>query len=909
MKVSSLLKQLLGAMGIHPKEKKVFLLNLGYAFIIGFVQCYLIAIPYAIFLTRYSAQQLPWVYLYVAGTGLIFGLVYNRFESRFTIKNLLVCLTLLLAIIATLFWLMLISSSKSEIIFALLVWSIVAISLTDFGIWEALNQIYTLQQGKKLFGFVGASQSIGIITSGLFLPIIIKLININHLILLTGILVALSSYLLANILKSHEETCAKPTVQKLKSKSNGNYFQILKNSFTLKVFALIILSVFAQYSVDILFNYNAEQRFHTKESLAKFFGVFISFTYAFDLIFSLFFYAWFMKKFGLIKSLYIRPLAATIIAAIALAINQISPLLVIIFWVITLLKLFEESLRPTVSDIGSLILLQPLPPRQRSQALQAIVMFITPIATGIISIVLILFELNITNYLITAILCYATYMWILVTIKGNYISQISLAIAKHYFSNPVYQSATLEHLGIFRNYLNSKYPDEIIYSLSQIEQIDKKEFIKGLEIALQSKHPLVQKFSLKKIEDMKIKEFNDTLFSLLNNEKNDEIRSMILLIIAKINYSNYQKIIENFAKDKSILLQSTALQIILTHSSETERKIARKQLSNILKSEDENNRRYAIFVIGEINQNETNQWLKNFIDDPSIIVRQETCKAIIKTHYIQLYNYVLMNFSLFNLDSQLISNLSESISEILKILKTNLLDYDALTQRKILFILSLINKPSVQSYLEAIAVEKQRDLSLQALKSLVIISIKINKNILEKVEILLRQEMVIISEKVRLLEMIPANEKTQNLQAIFKRYIALSIERLMLFLTLIYNKNLMLEIKFILETGNEREVSYAIELLESKLNKNHKNLILPILSQIYFSDSKKYSEPSLSDLQMVLKKGLHYDENDDLSLVLCITCIYVIKELKLTALFPEVQDLVSTKQPVILDTINWLNKS
>ncbi len=104
----------------------------------------------------------------------------------------------------------------------------------------------------------------------------------------------------------------------------------------------------------------------------------------------------------------------------------------------------------------------------------------------------------------------------------------------------------------------------------------------------------------------------------------------------------------------------------------------------------------------------------------------------------------------------------------------------------------------------------------------------------------------------------------------------------------------------------------AIELLESKLNKNqknHKNLILPMLSQIYFSDSIKYSEPSLPDLKMVLKKGLHYDENDDLSLVLCITCIYVIQELKLTAFSPAVLDLLSTKHPVILETINWFNKS
>jgi AAA family ATP:ADP antiporter len=909
MQLSSVWKQLLDALGIHPAEKKIFLLTLGLAFIIGSMQCYLIAIPYAVFLTKYKAQQLPWVYLYVAGTGLLFGLIYNRFEPHFSIKNLLIAVTLLLALTAILFWFLLISSTKTEIIFALLVWSIVANSLADFGIWGALNQIYTLQQGKKLFGLVGASQSIGAIASGLFLPLLIKILNINHIILIIGILTGISAYLLAKILKTNVESGTKPSVKKLKSKSKGIHFQNIKNPFILKVFAMIMLSVFAQYVVDILFNYSAEQRFHTKESLAEFFGAFIGFTNAFDLIFSLFFYAWFMKRFGLIRSLYIRPFAATIIAIIALFINQIPPLMVIIFWFISLLKLFEESLRPTVSDIGSLILLQPFPPRQRSQALLTIDMFITPIATGIISIALIFFEVNITKYLITAILCYATYMWILIPLKKGYIAQISLAIAKHYLSIPIYQAATLEHLGIFRRYLNSKYPDEIAYSLSLIEQIDKNEFIKSLDIALQSKHPLVQEYSLKKIEDMKLNGFDDKLFSLLKNEKNDEIRARILLAIANINYSNYQEVIENYTRDKSILLQCTALQIILTYSSETKRKIARKQLSKILKSEDKNARRYAIFVLGEINQHETNVWLKNYIDDPFPIVRQETYKAIINTHHTELFNHVLMNFSHFNLDSKLICKFSESIDSILKILKTNLPGYDSLTQRKILSLLGCINKPAVKEYLEEIIFEKQRDLSLCALKSLVRISIKKNQHLSEKVEMLLRQEIGRISEKNRLLEMIPAKEQTQSLEGIFRRQIALSMERLMLFLTLIYNKNSMLKIKYILETGSEREISYAIELLESKLTNSHKKLILPILSQIYFSDSEKYSKPNLNDLQRVLKKGLYYDVNDDLSLILCITCIYVIKKLKLSALFPAVQDLVSTKQPVILETINWLNKS
>src|SRR5262245_5475302 len=112
--------QILQSLGIKASRKKLFLLTISLVFILGSAQCYLIAVPYALFLTKFDAQSLPQIYLLVSLIGLSIGFLYTFLEPRISIKTILVGLILLIAFIAIFFWLMLVITQSSAIIFLLL---------------------------------------------------------------------------------------------------------------------------------------------------------------------------------------------------------------------------------------------------------------------------------------------------------------------------------------------------------------------------------------------------------------------------------------------------------------------------------------------------------------------------------------------------------------------------------------------------------------------------------------------------------------------------------------------------------------------------------------------------------------------------------------------------------------------
>ena len=908
----NVLDNVFATIGVKSSEKNLVLWSMLLAFIAGCVQCYIWTVPYALFLANYSGNKLPQVYLAVAAFGLLCGVIYPFFQSRLPFNRVTVGLFVTLACVATIFWVAITGVGSKWMYLALIIWAMVAFDLADFGVWLVLNRIYTLQQGKRLFGIIGAFQNVGGIVSGFLMPVLVTFIKVEHIVLLTAFLIFIVAAVLVKLLKYN---LVDDEGEQTDSKAEGSnqyqisFTQVLRNPFVLKILVMTSLVTFTMYTVDMFFNLSAGAHYPDENALAGFLGVFFGLSDCISLFIGSLVFAWLLERFGLLASLFILPAIGSIVSICILITNSIPSLAAVGFWLIALLKMAEECIRQSVTSISGVLLLQPLSPNIQAFVLSKNNMVIVPISTGIISLILMIVTRQPGGHVL--FFCTATlaslisYALIVLTLKSNYIKALANAIAKRYFFNPIYQRPLKENLPLLKRHLNSKYPDEIVYSLKIIEEIDEREFTKELATALKSDYAIIRELALKKITQYHITRYDNELISILNRDSNDHVRAQVVRTIAELDYTKYRKIIENHIEDRSLLVRCEAIHMVFKHGHAPDGNRANETLSAMINSPDEETRRMSAQILGDINQPALNVFLSHLIQDQSTVVRQAAFCAVLKTEQTKLFNALFTHFSILHLTHETLTILSRLVNMIIPIIKTNFSSYTHANQIKLLSMTGQLNGLEVQEFLEKTILTSPNHIRQVALQSLVNMPFERNEAFIHQIEPLILDEIMCLKKQYHFSLFIPDIKVTQLLRDIFKRKINLSIERLLLLLAISYDKNIMNRARIGLGMRNPNEISYAIELMDNNLSSQHKSKLMPLLNTIYFSEAIASGALASDDFQAVLKEGLAIQDDDPLNILHCIACIYVIKEASLQALYPDVQALKGSASEIINETIEW----
>lgn len=194
------------------------------AFLVGFTQLLLNSIPASLFLTSFSPTYLPLAYICGAAVILSMGFAQNFLEEKVGSNRFL----FLLGITFLLFTLCIICGFEIYkvvwLIFLFQVFGLIGPDLFDLVLWGLFNQLYTIDQVKKLFGPLGVFQSGACITAGFVMPIILTYIHIQiaaYLIIVLG-LVSLALIALLFTMKGKSivfsEVCSHSFVKKKSSK-------------------------------------------------------------------------------------------------------------------------------------------------------------------------------------------------------------------------------------------------------------------------------------------------------------------------------------------------------------------------------------------------------------------------------------------------------------------------------------------------------------------------------------------------------------------------------------------------------------------------------------------------------------------------------------------------------------------
>lgn len=113
---------------------------------------------YALFLAKFDAQALPYVYIGESIVSSLLTLLYLRLSPRYALRTMLFGQLLVMATTMLGYRVGLLRWSDGWFIFSLPIWYAVLNNQMNSAFWSLLGRLFNIQQGKRLFGLLTAGK-------------------------------------------------------------------------------------------------------------------------------------------------------------------------------------------------------------------------------------------------------------------------------------------------------------------------------------------------------------------------------------------------------------------------------------------------------------------------------------------------------------------------------------------------------------------------------------------------------------------------------------------------------------------------------------------------------------------------------------------------------------------------------
>jgi AAA family ATP:ADP antiporter len=194
--------------------------------------------------------------------------------------------------------------------FALPIWYEVLWTLTGLEVWSLAGRLFTVRQGKRLFGLIGAGEWVTIIVGGFLVPGLVELLGTLNLLLVAAGGIAGALGLLVHITRSFADPIS-ASAEKALPEGRKSSAGLLKNRYVVLIFVLFALSQVGYFFVDNVFYAQAEVQYPDEDQLAGFIGVFFALTALLALLSATFLSGPIISRYGLRISLLVLPVALT----------------------------------------------------------------------------------------------------------------------------------------------------------------------------------------------------------------------------------------------------------------------------------------------------------------------------------------------------------------------------------------------------------------------------------------------------------------------------------------------------------------------------------------------------------------------------------------------------------------------
>ena len=337
----------------HEEESLVFMLLTQSIFLGIFFGAFDIS-AHSLFLAIFDEKVMARAYVVSGLAGILLTSLYTWFQARLTFRIFATSNLVVLAILTLLLWILLLLYPTKVVIFSVFVMLGPLNILAMLGFWGTTGRLFTLRQGKRLFGLVDAGLIIGVIISCYAIPVLLSFNFESHNILLIS---ALSIFMAAvvQMVIGKKFTFVTSGSEKTGSKAGLSLF---RNDSYIRIMGLFIaLSVMTAFFVQYSFMAVTREQYPIEEDMARFLGLFTGSMMIFTLLIKVTVFSYLIRNYGLKTCLAISPILIAGFTVIAMIIGMSmgytpasSGGFIIFFLLLALSRLFSKSLKDSIES-------------------------------------------------------------------------------------------------------------------------------------------------------------------------------------------------------------------------------------------------------------------------------------------------------------------------------------------------------------------------------------------------------------------------------------------------------------------------------------------------------------------------------------------------------------------------------
>ena len=638
--------KILSALNIRPGEEWLVSWMLIYALFMGIPALITETAAYSLFLEKYSAQAIPYIYIGFAIVTTLSGLAYTRLEKRISFFRFVSINLAILCVTPLLFRIILETTDAAWTLPGLAIWYEVSWALANLGFWSVAVHLFDLRQGKRLFGLIGIGLTLSEGVSGFFVPVFVRVVGTANLLL-----VASASFMGALLVQTYILQAVSSPLEveagdeaEAKSASKHSVLDLLKNHYIVLIFALAGVYAVSFYALDNVFYDQVEIRFPDADQLASFLGIFFGLSSLVTLVLGAFVSGKLIDRYGLRFGLLLMPVVVLIgVSSTALA-GTFFNVVLVLFWLVIITRFLNEVLAYTINRAAWQVLYEPLPENQRLRSQTVVESMVKPISGGVAGLLLIGFNVTFgfDTVLISYLLIVILLAWIGIVI---WINRLYPSVLLQTFAQQPQGKTVIEidksHVGILKKGLLSPHTGAVMYSLKALEEILPEEIPKFLKSLLAHPTAEIRQMAVHRLEKTGIVSATPQIRDMVVHDPSPEVRSAALRALAILAGSNVFDEVEPYLYHSIFLLRLGAMVGLLRQAEITgqRRTTLEQKLTAWTNSSRPAEQLLAAQVLGEVNNRRFTPLLSKLIHNDKQEVREA---ALLSAKKLQNPKYGLL---------------------------------------------------------------------------------------------------------------------------------------------------------------------------------------------------------------------------------------------------------------------------
>lgn len=829
--------QRLGAvLNVKPGEGKLVLLFFLHAFFVGTVLTFTRTGSYTLFLEKFDAKILPFVYMIVALAGTTITGGYLRLEKHLSLNRSTLCYLSFIFAGLTFFRLTLFFTDSKWFTFLLPVWNELLLCLINIESGVLAARIFTVRQSKRLLGLVDSGQFAAEITVGSLMGVLVRLIGTPNLLFMAamgaGCAMVLAMYLFSLFYNQtpSREVHKEAIKEKDSRESRIRSAEMIKKRYILFIFVFYILFIFSHYFVDNAFYEQVSVQFRDDKEVAAFLGQFYALYGFLSLVLLTFCSGMVLSRFGLRTGMLILPVGITTGAIAVVLADLLHAPLALIFWFTAMTRMIKMVLNSSFNRPSRTILFQVLPVEQRSWTQTTLYGMADPLFSGITGGVLLIlmnyFFFGTVQLFRLLLLILSVWIGVAILTHREYLAALIRTINKRQAKKISFNLKESSTISVIKKGLNSSYPAEVIYCLNVLQEME-YEGLEAILIGLLD-HPDdgIRREALQRIEQLRMLPALDAIRRRFEIEKSSQVRGEALRTLASLSETEIVEEIAPYLEDADPKVRMGAMVGLLRSGGIEGVLTAGEALIALVNSPHCAERKFAARVFGEIAIPGFYRPLLKLIRDED----PEVCKAALeasgKLKNPRLFLPVSETLKIPKLRSAAISALVAMGERILPDMETLFNKEGEVRVR----IIDAIGK--IQGERAVAALEKRMDFPDEEIRHAVLNALcACGYQTVEKNGIRRRIEAE-VAEATRTLACLADLDGDASM-SVLKRALIQKVERnrerVLLLLSFIYPPQSILRAKSHLVEKTVEQRAYALEVIENTVSNDLRDLVFPLI--------------------------------------------------------------------------------